>query len=98
MDEPNKEREAPEVRPLLDEYESCELRLSVTEEVFPCDGRTCVYWRVLDHVGVVPPSERGCALQHFGVALNERPELSHWLLSVKRRVEAQEAQGPDSRE
>jgi len=71
--------------------DSCDLRLAVVDEAFYCDGETCVYWRVLGHVGVEMPAEHGCALRHFDVLEAERPELVHWLLSVKRRVEETEA-------
>ena len=65
----------------------CELRRAALGEVAHCDGDACLYWRALGHVGVETPTEPGCALQQFGADLDGRPELTHWLLSVKRRME-----------
>ena len=83
-DEPSAETPA-------DPTDGCDLRLAVVDEAVHCDGDTCVYWRVLGHVGVEMPAERGCALRYFDVLGAERPQLAHWLLSVKRRVEETEA-------
>ena len=69
----------------------CGLRWAANGESVPCDGETCMYWRVLDHVGVEMPDQTGCAVRYFGVLRDGRPEVAEWLLSVKRRVEALDA-------
>ena len=71
----------------------CGLRWAADGESVPCDGESCMYWRVLDAVGVEKPDEVGCAVRYFGVLRDGRPEVADWLLSVKKRVEALDDSG-----
>ncbi len=73
----------------------CDLRLAATSEIHRCDGEDCVYWRVLEHVGIDCHEKTGCAVRYFGMLEGAGPEVGVWLLSVKRRVEALEAEQRD---
>lgn len=65
--------------------DACELRAANGQPGVHCEGDRCVYWRVVEHVGLIESAD-GCAIQHFGM-LHGGDELDRWLLSVKDRVE-----------
>lgn len=66
--------------------DDCKLRAANGHPDVPCDGRGCMYWRVVNHLGV--EESEGCAIQHFSM-LEGGSEVAAWLLSVKERIEAQ---------
>lgn len=51
-----------------------------------CDESACIYWRVVDHVGLTENAATGCAVQYFEL-LDGDTAVAQWLLSVKERVE-----------
>lgn len=51
-----------------------------------CDEDDCIYWRVVDHVGLSENAAAGCAVQYFEL-LDGDTAIANWLLSVKERVE-----------
>ena len=54
-----------------------------------CIGEGCIYWRLVEHLGLVEGvDEDGCAVQHFELLEGGAP-VAEWLLSVKQRLEAQ---------
>lgn len=55
----------------------------------PCDDSNCPFWRVVDHLRIVPGGE-GCAIQYFGLLGEQGSEISGWLLTVKERLEAEQ--------
>ncbi|MBI5232307.1 MAG: hypothetical protein HY876_09110 [Coriobacteriales bacterium] len=65
--------------------DECTLRAASGTEHAECDGSTCIYWRVVDHLGVTDEVD-GCAIEHFRM-LEGGEEVATWLLSVKERVE-----------
>ena len=68
----------------------CELRAANGLHGVPCDGPDCLYWRLVDHLGLVDGVDaEGCAIQHFSM-LEGGEEIAAWLLSVKQRIEAGE--------
>ncbi|MDP2232929.1 MAG: hypothetical protein Q8K89_04780 [Actinomycetota bacterium] len=67
----------------------CELKESAGI-VASCDTGECPYWRALGHLGITE-QEAGCAIAHFGMLDGADDEIVEWLLSVKSRLEAQEA-------
>ena len=67
----------------------CELKGTVGI-VASCDAAVCPYWRALGHLGITE-QEAGCAIAHFSMLDGADDELVEWLLSVKARLEAQEA-------
>jgi hypothetical protein len=71
----------------------CGLLWAASGESEPCRGEACMYWRVLEAVGVEKPDETGCAVRYFALLRDGRPEVADWLLSVKRRVEALDEDG-----
>ncbi len=65
----------------------CELKAANGTSGVACDEHECVYWRVVEQLGVpaaLVPGE--CAVQHFSL-LDGGSEIAAWLLSVKERVE-----------
>lgn len=58
--------------------------------VASCDAGECPYWRALGHLGITE-EEAGCAIAHFSMLDGADDEIVEWLLSVKTRLEAQEA-------
>lgn len=71
--------------------ESCKLRSANGIHDAVCDGEDCIFWRIAEHAGLSGPSD-GCALQYFELLEGGR-EVSRWLLSVKSRVAASQAEG-----
>lgn len=70
--------------------DTCELRKANAIHGVPCDGPNCVYWRLVDHLGLVEGVDaQGCAIQHFAL-LEGGEQIAAWLLSVKERTEAGE--------
>jgi hypothetical protein len=65
----------------------CELRRNLGRHGEPCDGSACVYWRVVEHLGVEPRADEGCAIQYFELLGEEGSEIAEWLYSVKARLE-----------
>jgi hypothetical protein len=67
----------------------CELRAANGLGGIECEGESCVYWRLVDHLGLVEGvDEDGCAVQHFEL-LEGGAAVAEWLLSVKQRLETQ---------
>jgi len=70
--------------------EDCKLRAANELHGVPCDGPDCLYWRLVDHLGIGEGVDvEGCAIQHFSMLEGGR-EIAAWLLSVKQRTEAGE--------
>jgi len=66
----------------------CELRSDSDRPGFGCEGEACLYWRVVDEIGVADRLDRtGCAVQGLRL-LEGGTGAVEWLLSVKRRMEA----------
>jgi hypothetical protein len=54
-----------------------------------CDGDSCVFWRVVDQLGVIQERDwSGCAIQYFAL-LDGGEEIAAWLLSAKERALAE---------
>ena len=69
--------------------QQCELRAALGQPGVDCIGEGCIYWRLVEHLGLVEGvDEDGCAVQHF-VLLEGGAPVAEWLLSVKQRLEAQ---------
>lgn len=69
----------------------CELRAANGHPGTACDEGRCVYWRAAAHLGLSEPDGGGgCAIQHFSL-LDGGAEVAAWLLSVKERVEGNDA-------
>lgn len=66
--------------------EKCELKAEHGIDAL-CDGDVCLYWRAVEHLGGDLAST-GCAVQALAL-LEKDPEVAEWLLTVKKRVEAQ---------
>jgi hypothetical protein len=67
----------------------CKLRAASGQPGVVCDGEFCTFWRAVDLIGVTEQGEwSGCAIQHFAL-LDGGREVAVWLLSVKKRVEAE---------
>jgi hypothetical protein len=82
------EPEAP-VAPLPHQVvDRCDLLAAHDGTDRPCDGSSCVYWRVLGHVGVEKPEDSGCAVRHLDLLGGENAQIATWLVSVKSRLEA----------
>ncbi len=61
-----------------------------------CDEDECVYWRLVEQIGVAEePDVQRCAIQHFRM-LDGGAGIAEWLLSVKTRVESECAGPPGS--
>jgi hypothetical protein len=73
---------------------TCDLREVASGAGHDCDGRDCVYWRVLEHVGEGDDRTTGCAIGHFDMLADRNPEVAVWLLSVKRRMDEIEGGTP----
>lgn len=70
--------------------DECELRAANKLHGVPCDGPDCLYWRLVDHLGLDEGVDaQGCAIQHFAL-LEGGEHIAEWLLSVKERTEAGE--------
>ncbi len=68
--------------------EECRLRASNGVRGMPCDGDSCVFWRVVGQLDLIEgAAEDGCAVQRFELLGDRGGEVSRWLLSVKERVE-----------
>jgi hypothetical protein len=74
--------------------DSCELRAANGIHGQDCDGRECIYWRVVSYIGA-EKIEEGCAITHFQLHGDE--ETAAWLLSVKERIERAEQEHGSSR-
>lgn len=61
----------------------CRLRSAMGDSPYPCDKGSCMFWRVVDHLGV--ETAEGCAIQHYELLGDH--DLASWLLSVKERIE-----------
>ncbi len=72
--------------------ECCDLRFATSAERRECDGKNCIYWRVLEHLDVDRPEATGCAIRYFGMLHDADPEVGKWLLSVKERMDALNAE------
>jgi hypothetical protein len=71
----------------------CQLRLANGEPGVECDEEFCIYWRLVDQIGVAEQSDwSGCAIQHFAL-LEGGGAIASWLLSVKIRAEVEFAGG-----
>lgn len=57
-----------------------------------CDGEACVYWRAVGHLDI-PQEEAGCAIRAFRMLDGGQSDVAAWLLSVKERIEAEQASG-----
>lgn len=69
----------------------CDLRAANGHSKIACDEDRCVYWRAVTHLGLSEPAGGGgCAIQHFKL-LDGGAEVAAWLLSVKERVEGDDA-------
>lgn len=66
----------------------CELKAVVRGVEIACDQESCVYWRVVDHLGISGANHSGCAVEYFDLLGERGAEIASWLLSVKERVEA----------
>ncbi|MHB1341403.1 MAG: hypothetical protein ACYC77_07395 [Coriobacteriia bacterium] len=65
----------------------CKLRAASGQPDVPCDGESCTYWRIVDHLDLgVQPAE-GCAIQFFDLLEGGDSAKIEWLLSVKERVD-----------
>ena len=70
--------------------DECKLRVANQLHGVPCDGPNCLYWRLVDHLGIGEGVDaEGCAIQHFAM-LEGGQEIAAWMLSVKQRTEAGE--------
>ena len=49
-----------------------------------CDGSSCVFWRLVEHLADDAPGE-GCAIRHYELLGDSG--VAAWLLSVKERIE-----------
>lgn len=52
-----------------------------------CTRDKCIYWRLLEAQDAHAPNNRGCGLQHYGLIDEITPEMTEWLLSMKKRLE-----------
>ena len=64
----------------------CKLRAANRTPGVPCDEAECMFWRVVEHLGVEARSD-GCAIQYFQL-LDGGEDVAAWLLSVKERLES----------
>lgn len=58
-----------------------------------CEGETCAYWRVVDHLDLESAVGDGCAIQYFELLGGEGSEVSAWLLSVRERLASAKTAG-----
>lgn len=67
----------------------CELRKASGTDA-ECDGNTCIYWRMVEHLDTGQVPDGGCAIRYFSL-LEGGDEVAEWLLSVKRRLAGESA-------
>ena len=67
----------------------CDLRNAHGDADARCDGDTCPFWRLVEHVDDAEGS--GCAIKHYQLLGDER--VAAWLLSVRERLERIEQGG-----
>lgn len=64
--------------------EPCELLVANGEPNAHCEGPSCSFWRLVDHVDGA--SGEGCAIRHYQLLGDD--DVATWLLSVKTRLDA----------
>ena len=69
--------------------DECQLRAVNEVHGVECDGETCTYWRLVEHLDLPAGSQdrSGCAIQHFELLDDGNTGVAEWLLSVKERIE-----------
>lgn len=62
----------------------CELRKATGADA-ECDGTSCIYWRMVEHLDTGQVPDGGCAIKYFSL-LEGGADVAEWLVSVKRRL------------
>jgi len=52
-----------------------------------CTRDKCIYWRLMEAQDVDMSNEVACGIRHFGVLDEVSPEMSEWLLNMKKSLE-----------
>lgn len=71
----------------------CSLRAANGRPGVPCDEDRCTYWRAVEHLDLGVRETPGCAIQFFNLLEGGDGARAAWLLSVKERLEREQALG-----